>query len=116
MAGFRRIEIILLIIIYEKGKKVAGLGANLKILGSLEDARKNEVAEYFVQTLNDTFPDLTGELYLGYPIYIDEIANRRTCVDMALICKKGVYILNILTYWTIVNKLDTKRRKELRVK
>ncbi len=97
MAGFRRIEIILLIIIYEKEKKVAGLGANLKILGSLEDARKNEVAEYFVQALNDTFPDLTGELYLGYPIYIDEIANRRTCVDMALICKKGVYILNILT-------------------
>lgn len=97
MAGFRRIEIILLIIIYEKGNKVAGLGANLKILGSLEDARKNEVAEYFVQALNDTFPDLTGELYLGYPIYIDEIANRRTCVDMALICKIGVYILNILT-------------------
>lgn len=73
------------------------MGENLKILGLLEDARKNEVAEYFVQALNDTFPDLTGELYLGYPIYIDEIANRRTCVDMALICKKGVYILNILT-------------------
>jgi superfamily I DNA and RNA helicase len=76
---------------------VASLGEKLKILGLLEDARKNEVAEYFVQALNDTFPDLTGELYLGYPIYIDEIANRRTCVDMALICKKGVYILNILT-------------------
>ena len=76
---------------------MASLGENLKILGLLEDARKNEVAEYFVQALNDTFPDLTGELYLGYPIYIDEIANRRTCVDMALICKKGVYILNILT-------------------
>lgn len=76
---------------------MASLGENLKILGLLEDARKNEVAEYFVQALDDTFPDLTGELYLGYPIYIDEIANRRTCVDMALICKKGVYILNILT-------------------
>lgn len=76
---------------------MASLGEKLKILGLLEDARKNEVAEYFVQALNDTFPDLTGELYLGYPIYIDEIANRRTCVDMALICKKGVYILNILT-------------------
>lgn len=76
---------------------MASLGEKLKILGLLEDARKNEVAEYFVQALNETFPDLTGELYLGYPIYIDEIANRRTCVDMALICKKGVYILNILT-------------------
>lgn len=73
------------------------LGKNLKILGSLEDGRKHDVAEYFVQALNDNFPDLTGELYLGYPIYIDEIANRRTCVDMALISKMGVYIFNILT-------------------
>lgn len=70
---------------------------NLKILGSLEDVKKREVAEYFVQALNNAFPDLIGELYLGYPIYIDEIANRRTCVDMALISKIGVYILNILT-------------------
>ena len=68
-----------------------------KILGALEDSRKSEVAEYFVQKLNNTFSDLTGELYLGYPIYIDEVDNRRTSVDMALICKKGVYIINILT-------------------
>ena len=73
------------------------MGKNLKILGSLEDGRKHDVAEYFVQALNDNFPELTGELYLGYPIYIDEIANRRTCVDMALISKMGVYIFNILT-------------------
>lgn len=76
---------------------MAFLGKNLKILGSLEDGRKHDVAEYFVQALNDNFPELTGELYLGYPIYIDEIANRRTCVDMALISKMGVYIFNILT-------------------
>ena len=74
-----------------------GLKTNLKILGSLEDIRKKEVAEYFVQALNDAFPELIGEVYLGYPIYIDEIANRRTCVDIALVCKKGVYFFNILT-------------------
>lgn len=73
------------------------MGKNLKILGSLEDGRKHDVAEYFVQALNDNFPELMGELYLGYPIYIDEIANRRTCVDIALISKIGVYIFNILT-------------------
>ena len=66
-----------------------GLGKNLKILGLLEDVKKSELAEYFVNALNDAFPNMTGELYLGYPIYIDEIANRRICVDMALICKKG---------------------------
>lgn len=75
---------------------MADLETNLKILGSLEDGRKNEVAEHFVQELNENFKNLTGELYLGYPIYIDEIVNRRTCVDMALISKIGVYIFNIL--------------------
>lgn len=69
----------------------------LNILGTLEDSKKCEVAEYFVQALNENFPDLIGELYLGYPIYIDEIANRRICVDMALVSKMGVYIFNILT-------------------
>ena len=69
----------------------------LKIMGSLDIWQKQEVAEYLVQALCDAFPDITGELYLGYPIYIDEIANRRTCVDIALVSKNGVYIFNILT-------------------
>ena len=70
---------------------------NLKILGSLEDGNKEAVAEQFVQSFTTTYPDVVGELYLGYPIYIDEIAKRRVCVDMALITKIGVYIFNILT-------------------
>lgn len=70
---------------------------NLKILGALEDGNKITVAEQFVQSFKDTYPDVIGELYLGYPIYIDEIAKHRVCVDMALITKIGVYIFNILT-------------------
>ena len=61
------------------------MDSKLKILGSLEDVKKYEIAEYVVQALNENFPNLVGELYLGYPIYIDEIANRRICVDMALV-------------------------------
>ena len=44
---------------------------NLKILGSLEDGNKEAVAEQFVQSFTTTYPDVVGELYLGYPIYID---------------------------------------------
>lgn len=73
------------------------LETNMKILGSLEDGNKCDIAECFVRAINENFPDLIGELYLGYPIYIDEIANRRTCIDIALISKIGVYIFNILT-------------------
>lgn len=73
------------------------MGENLKILGSIENGIKFDIAEQFVQAFTTKYPDVVGELYLGYPIYIDEIANRRICVDMALITKMGVFIINILT-------------------
>lgn len=69
---------------------------NLKILGSMDPGIKYDIAEQFVQAFTTEYPNIRGELYLGYPIYIDEIANRRICVDMALISKIGVYIFNIL--------------------
>ena len=62
-----------------------------------EASIKFDIAEQFVQAFTTKYPDVVGELYLGYPIYIDEIANRRICVDMALITKIGVFIINILT-------------------
>ena len=69
----------------------------LKVLGKLDDDSKNVVAQQIIRALGDKLPKVYGEIYLGYPIYIDEIANRRVCVDMALITKIGVYIINILT-------------------
>lgn len=97
------------------------MGDKLKILGVIEDGRKYDVAEYFVQALNKNFADLEGELYLGYPIYIDEITNSRTCIDIALVSKIGVYIFNILTesvtdYGVIQDdiyaKVETKFKKQ----
>jgi Superfamily I DNA and RNA helicases len=94
---------------------------NLIILGSLEDGNKETVAEQFVQSFTTAYPDVIGELYLGYPIYIDEVAKRRVCVDMALITKIGVYMFNILTqpvtdYGTIQDdiyaKVETKFKKQ----
>ena len=35
-------------------------------------------------------------MYLGYPIYHDEVTRRKVCVDIALISKIGVFIINIL--------------------
>lgn len=73
------------------------MGNNLKILGSIDPGPKYDIAEQFVQAFTAKYPDVVGELYLGYPIYIDEIAQRKICVDMALVTKIGVYIFNILT-------------------
>lgn len=73
------------------------MNSNLKILGTFESGIKTDVAEQFVQKFLEKYENVEGELYLGYPIYIDEVANRRICVDMALVSKIGVYIINILT-------------------
>ncbi len=95
---------------------------NLKVLGTLEDGNKFAIAEELVQTFIAAYPDIVGELYLGYPIYVDEIANRKICVDMALITKIGVYIFNILTepvidYGEIQDdiyaKVESKFKKQL---
>ena len=69
---------------------------NLKVLGRIEDTQKNIIAQEFIRVFSEKFPSVCGELYLGYPIYIDEIANRQTCVDIALISRIGVYVINIL--------------------
>lgn len=97
------------------------MNEKLKILGSLEPGIKFDIAEHFVQALTTEYPSVTGELYLGYPIYIDEIANRRICVDMALVSKIGIFILNILPepvtdYGTIQDdiyaKVESKFKKQ----
>ena len=97
------------------------VNSNLTILGAFESGIKTDVAEQFVQKFLEKYENVEGELYLGYPIYIDEVANRRICVDMALVSKIGVYIINILTepvvkYGEIQDdiyaKVETKFKKQ----
>lgn len=70
---------------------------HFKILGKIEDTQKEIIAQEFIREFSKKFPAIQGELYLGYPIYIDEIAKKQTCIDIALISRIGVYIINILT-------------------
>ncbi len=69
----------------------------LRILGSLSDSFKRGIAAEFSQRFIERYPSVEGEMYLGYPIYHDEQTRRKVCVDIALISKRGVYIINILT-------------------
>ena len=69
---------------------------NLKILGSLGDSYKMNIARQFINDFKQKYPQIEGELYLGYPIYVDEFTKRKICVDIALISKIGVFIVNIL--------------------
>ena len=75
----------------------------LKILGTLTGP-KYEIAERFIDSFRDTYPSVDGEMYLGYPIYHDEVSGRKVCVDIALISKIGVFIINILTIiWKLIS-------------
>lgn len=95
--------------------------ANIKVLGKLDDAQKDAIAQKFIETFISEYPTVCGEIYLGYPIYIDEITDKQTCVDIALISRIGVYIINILTQSVtdygqiqddIYAKVDSKFKKQ----
>ena len=47
------------------------VNSNLTILGAFESGIKTDVAEQFVQKFLEKYENVEGELYLGYPIYID---------------------------------------------
>lgn len=60
------------------------------------DEALREPLEEIVQLFRKEYPQVCGEAYLGYPIYFNTLTGRKTCVDMALITKIGVFIFNIL--------------------
>lgn len=60
------------------------------------DESLRETLEGIVQLFREEYPEVRGEAYLGYPIYFNAVSGRKTCVDMALITKIGVFIFNIL--------------------
>ncbi|WP_313182735.1 DEAD/DEAH box helicase [Lacrimispora sp.] len=65
-------------------------------IGSIEDGDKESIVDQIINEFDLKYVDIEGEAYLGYPIYIDEIANRRICVDLALVTRIGIFIFNIL--------------------
>ena len=68
----------------------------MRILGSLTGF-KRDVADKLAQSFGRKYPSVEGEMYLGYPIYYDEVSGGKVCVDIALISKIGDFIINILT-------------------
>ena len=62
------------------------------------DENIKDILEGIVHEFNTTYPYVQGEAYLGYPIYFNKVTNEKTCVDMALITKIGVFIFNVLTF------------------
>lgn len=71
------------------------MGTKIIQIGSLNNA-KQELADGLLKSFEIAHPNVEGEMYLGYPIYYDELSNRKISVDIAFITKIGVYFINIL--------------------
>lgn len=61
------------------------------------DEEKKEVLLSVVKFFEKEYAEIEGEAYLGYPIYFNEITQEKTCVDMALITRIGIFMFNVLT-------------------
>lgn len=92
----------------------------LKIIGDIQDSYKSKKVDELILFFNKNYPYVEGEAYKGYPIYIEEFSNKKICIDLALITKRGVYIINILenkvTDYSEIQeeiylKVDSKLRK-----
>lgn len=63
----------------------------MKVLGHLYGHKEEIATELF-----EYFKHISGEMYLGYPIYINEITHAQISVDIAIISKKGNVFINLL--------------------
>lgn len=69
----------------------------LKNIGNIENGEKEKIIEDIIKEFNEKYPNVIGEAYLGYPIYIDEYTDNKVSVDLAIVSKIGVFIFNVLT-------------------
>ena len=67
---------------------------NIKVIGKLN--KHQDIATELIDKFKNQYPDVQGEIYLGYPIYVDEVTKRKTNIDIAIISKIGVFVINIL--------------------
>lgn len=69
----------------------------LKNIGNIDNVEKEKIIQDIIKEFNEKHPDVIGEAYLGYPIYIDEYTDNKVSVDLAIVSKIGVFIFNVLT-------------------
>lgn len=91
----------------------------LKIIGDNIEISKMEIMQKITTEIKEKFDDIFGEMYIGYPIFIDQISNRNIIIDAIIICNKGVFVINILEqsvidYIDIQDEIYTKLESKLK--
>lgn len=68
----------------------------LKRISSHKEQWKDKIITEILNYIEKEESSLTGEAYIGYPIFIDNFNNKIFTVDLALITNKGFYAVNLL--------------------
>lgn len=91
----------------------------LKVIGNNLETCKIEIMQKITEEIKEEFDDISGEMYIGYPIFIDQISNRNIIIDSIIICNKGVFVINVLDqsvidYADIQDEIYTKLESKLK--
>lgn len=91
----------------------------LKVIGNNLETCKMEIMQKITEKIKEEFDDISGEMYIGYPIFIDQISNRNIIIDSIIICNKGVFVINVLDqsvidYADIQDEIYTKLESKLK--
>lgn len=92
----------------------------LKRISNHKEQWKDKLITELLDYVEKNANSLTGEAYIGYPIFIDSFSNKIFTIDLALITNKGFFAVNLLNeelldYHIIqdqmYNKIESKLKK-----
>lgn len=87
------------------------------LIGKHSNQRINQIANSLIKSLQETA--LSGEMYVGYPIFYDSISCNEVRIDILVVSYSGVVIINYIDDVTLdyteiqdrlYNKVDSKLR------
>lgn len=87
------------------------------LIGKHSDQRINQIANSLIKSLQEAA--LSGEMYVGYPIFYDPISCNEVRIDILVVSYSGVVIINYIDDVTLdytelqdrlYNKVDSKLR------
>ena len=81
------------------------------LIGKHSDQRINQIANSLIKSLQETA--LSGEMYVGYPIFYDPISCNEVRIDILVVSYSGVVIINYiddvtLDYTELQDRLDNR--------
>lgn len=86
-------------------------------IGRHSNETVNRIADAMIDNLNNTA--LSGEIYIGYPIFYDAISNNEVRIDILIVSYSGVVVINYindisLDYSDIQSRLYNKVEAKLK--